>query len=79
MYSQSRTDGYLPATAFTRKTRIVIDDNGYHFKTRGGELIGPFRSELLAIKELEYFIYEKEMEINSFRKNHFKSIKLDEV
>ena len=78
MYTQARANGYLPAIAFTRKARIVIDDGGYHFKTRGGKLIGPFPSELSAIKELNKFVLDKEMEINSFRANHFKSLKLDE-
>ena len=76
MYSQPRANGVLPAEAFTRKARIVIDDRGYHFKTRGGELVGPYHSELSAINELNKFILEKEMELVSFRSNHFSSIQI---
>ncbi len=60
MYSQSRAKGYLPATAFTRKDRIVIDDQGFHFKTREDGLIGPFPSEILVQAGLDRFVKSKQ-------------------
>ncbi len=63
MQTQGRANGYLPASAFTRKDRLVIDDNGYHYKTRENKLVGPFSTELAAIFDLERFVNSKIAEI----------------
>lgn len=41
---------------FTRSERLVIDDNGYHYRTREGELIGPFVTESQALYDLNSFV-----------------------
>lgn len=63
MYTQSRTNGYLPASAFTRKERMVIDDSGYYYKTREGEQIGPFPTQSCANFDLNIFIHVKAIEL----------------
>ncbi len=61
--SRSRTNGYLPASAFTRKERMVIDDNGYHYRTREQKLVGPFDSESHTIFDLNRFVKTKKAEM----------------
>ena len=59
MISPGRSNGYLPAGAFSRTERIVIDDAGFYFKTRSHELVGPFETEAHANYELAMFINVK--------------------
>ena len=63
MESQGRANGYLPASAFTRKERIVIDDKGFHYRTRERKLVGPFDSESATIFDLNRFVKTKKAEI----------------
>jgi len=62
MQLQGREGGYLPASAFTRTHRIVINDNGYYFKTREQSILGPFPTEAETLFELNVFIEIKEIE-----------------
>lgn len=68
MEAQNRLGGVLPAAAFTRKERLVVNDSGYYFKTREDNLMGPFPTEAEAKFELNTFIKIKHLEIE------FKSI-----
>jgi hypothetical protein len=65
MYSQGRANGYMPASAFTRKQRIVINDDGYHYRTREQKLVGPFDSESAILFDLERFVSSKIEELTS--------------
>lgn len=62
METQGRANGYLPAAAFTRKERIVIDDEGYHYRTREQKLVGPFDSEAATTIALDRFVSTKMQE-----------------
>ena len=45
MNIQNRGEGYFPGSFFRRSERVVVDDSGYHFRTRQGETVGPFLTE----------------------------------
>ena len=62
MSTQGRANGYLPASEFTRKERIVIDDHGYHYKTREDGLVVPSPTESTAKFDLNQFIHAKRVE-----------------
>lgn len=64
MTTQGRANGYLPASAFTRKERVVIDDSGFHYRTREQKLVGPFDTESAAIFDLNCFVVAKKAELN---------------
>ena len=42
--------------AVTRSNRTFTEDGNWFFKTRGGQLAGPFRDELEASTRLEVYI-----------------------
>lgn len=65
METQGRANGYLPASAFTRKERVVINDDGYHYRTREQKLVGPFETEAATIFALERFVDDKTTESSS--------------
>jgi hypothetical protein len=56
MEQLNRAHGYLPAAAFTRTERIVIDDDGFYFKTRENGIVGPYTTESFAINELQKYV-----------------------
>ena len=41
---------------FKRSSRIVHDDDGFHYRTREGELVGPFSTEAKAKYDLNTFL-----------------------
>jgi len=70
METQGRANGYLPAAAFTRKERMVIDDDGYHYRTREQKLVGPFETESAAIFNLNRFVHTKITELVNANESH---------
>lgn len=45
MKHQSRVQGYFPASFFRRSDRILINNQGYHYRVRKGDTVGPFAKE----------------------------------
>jgi len=56
MNYQSRAQGYFPGSFFRRSNRIIVNQNGYHYRTRSGKTVGPFATEIDAIVDLDDFI-----------------------
>ena len=70
MKQQNREKGYLPASAFTRRHRVVIDDEGFYFKTRENGIVGPYPTEATACYEMHRFVLAIEIE-NDLKKRSF--------
>jgi hypothetical protein len=62
MNLQHRANGYLPAVCFNRSERILIDDSGYYYKTREGEVVGSFATEAAARYDMNKFLELIELE-----------------
>lgn len=56
MNTSSRSIGHFPGSFFSRTERILVDDNGFHYRIRKGVSIGPFATESDARSDLERFI-----------------------
>ncbi len=63
MNNQQRAHTYVPASFFNRSDRILIDDNGFYYKTREGATAGPFLTESKALFDLNIFIKITEIEV----------------
>jgi len=61
MDHQSRAQGYFPGSFFRRSNRLVVNENGYHYRVRDGKMIGPFESEFDAITNLQNYIQSLEI------------------
>ena len=59
MNHQSRAQGYFPGSFFRRSKRIIVNENGYHYRIRSGQLVGPFQSEVEANIDLNNFILSR--------------------
>jgi hypothetical protein len=70
MNQLDRTVGYLPASAFTRTRRLIMEDDGFYYKTRENGVVGPFSTEATASYELNQFIMAIEIE-NDLRSQNF--------
>ena len=70
MNNQQRAHSYVPASLYNRSERIVIADDGYFYKTREGEVLGPFHTESKALFDLNIFLnileIEKELKQGKF-------------
>jgi hypothetical protein len=73
MQLENRKYGYLPASAFTRSQRIVIDDDGFYFKTRENGLMGPFHTEAGACFEMHRYVLAIEIE-NDLKSRHYQKL-----
>jgi hypothetical protein len=62
MNKRNRINGFLPAVCFNRSDRILIDDDGYCYKTREGKIIGSFETEAAAKYDMNRFIELIELE-----------------
>ena len=69
MNNQQRAHTYVPASLFKRSDRIVIDDNGYYYKTREGGITGPFITEAKTLFDLNIFILTTEVELELGQSN----------
>jgi len=49
---------------FERTSRMVISDEGYFYRTRECDLIGPFTTEAEALYDLNVFVKVSEIERN---------------
>ncbi|TQV74957.1 hypothetical protein FLL45_08420 [Aliikangiella marina] len=49
---------------FTRTNRLVVSDDGYFYRTRECDLIGPFFTEAEALYDLNVFVKVSEIEQN---------------
>ena len=70
MTLENRKYGYLPASAFTRSQRIVIDDDGFYFKTRENGLMGPYHTEAGASYDMYRYVLAIEIENELKSSNH---------
>ncbi len=62
MNMKSRENGYLPAAAFMRTDRVVMQTDGYYYKTREEGIVGPFATRSLVNFELNIFMNIKQIE-----------------
>lgn len=49
---------------FERTNRVVVSDEGYFYRTRECDLIGPFTTEAEALYDLNVFVQVSEIEKN---------------
>ncbi len=56
MISTRRINDPIKSQHRSRKDRVVISDEGYHYRTREEQLIGPFVTEANALYDLNNFI-----------------------
>lgn len=57
MSHQSRAQGYFPGSFFRRSNRVIVNENGYHYRIRSGQMVGPFKTKNEAIVDLNSFIH----------------------
>ncbi|WP_444996996.1 DUF6316 family protein [Aliikangiella sp. IMCC44359] len=57
-----RTEELQPSTLYKRSDRFVVNDSGFFYKTREGDLHGPFSTESSALFDLNIFLEIIEIE-----------------
>ena len=56
MNNGNRAIGYFPASFFKRTNRVKLNKNGYYYRIRKGSTIGPFKTQIQALSDLDCFI-----------------------
>lgn|GEM_PF-1457722 len=62
MSSKHRAGEARDCSVFKRSSRFVINDEGFFYRTRECDLIGPFNTESEALYDLNVFIKVTEIE-----------------
>ena len=57
-----------------RSDRLVVNDEGFFYRTRECDLIGPFATELAARADLKFFINVTRIEQNISAENLFEKV-----
>ena len=65
MNNQSRNQGYFPASFVRRSQRVVISDQGFHYRIRKGRAVGPFNTEMDANVALSHYLKSTQAKLSA--------------